>query len=430
MNMEINRPKYINSNKCIGCSMSGVWRAVGYNPKVVVIFHSPKACAHIAKDLNLGSFYYDVVNNEQTGSNGILLSSQLLDKHTVFGGEEQLERCIEYAANKYDCDYIVIANSCIAGIIGDDVRMVAQLAQERYHKPILTVPCYGFLDGSQYFEGFFEAGKLLIDNFMQQEQICLNKVTVIGEINQSILNELKGYLDNFGLKVEHCFPHKMLLAEIKKVPESALLIVIGGKSGRVEHFYKLANLIGDKFNIPVFQEPLPLGWNKLKRWLQLLGEFLGKEAIVTQLLKSEEEKLQAKISTFQQQLQGKAVTVVLGRSLEYLDITWLFESLSYSKMKAEKIVLLDTLTVLEQIEIKQCLMDKYTVIMADEVSNGDLTGVNFIITTHEIKDSEEKQYIIPFYPGHGVKGVIDFCQQLYYLEHRSVIGGRNICGRF
>ena len=48
-----------------------------------------------------------------------------------------------------------------------------------------------FLDGSQYFEGFFEAGKLLIDNFMQQEQICLNKVTVIGEINQSILNELK-----------------------------------------------------------------------------------------------------------------------------------------------------------------------------------------------------------------------------------------------
>ena len=46
MNMEINRPKYINSNKCIGCSMSGVWRAVGYNPKVVVIFHSPKACAH------------------------------------------------------------------------------------------------------------------------------------------------------------------------------------------------------------------------------------------------------------------------------------------------------------------------------------------------------------------------------------------------
>lgn len=90
-------------------------------------------------------------------------------------------------------------------------------------------------------------------------------------------------------------------------------------------------------------------------------------------------------------------------------------------MKAEKIVLLDTLTVLEQIEIKQCLMDKYTVIMADEVSNGDLTGVNFIITTHEIKDSEEKQYIIPFYPGHGVKGVIDFCQQLYYLEHRSVI---------
>ena len=68
--------------------------------------------------------------------------------------------------------------------------------------------------------------------------------------------------------------------------------------------------------------------------------------------------------------------------------------------------------------------------MSDEFGNENLNGVEFIITTHEIKDNKEKQYIVPFFPGHGIKGVINFCQQIYYLEHRSKVGGRNISGRF
>lgn len=428
--MEINRPKYVNKNKCIGCSMSGVWRAVGYNPKAVVIFHSPKSCAHIVKDLNLSSFYYDIVHNEKTSGNGILLSSQLLDKHTVFGGEDQLEKCIEYAVNKYECDYIVIANSCVAGIIGDDVTKIAQVAQEKFNKPILTVPCYGFLDGSQYFEGFFEAGKLLIKNFMQEQKKISDKVTIVGEITQETLEELKRYLKNFGLKAEQCFPHKMSLEEIKKVPESALLIVVGGKSGRVEHFNKLANIIGDKYNIPVFSEAFPLGWSKVKNWLKNLGEFLGQKEVAYDLLVKEEKNLRVEIAEVYGDLKDKNVTVVIGRSLEYIDITWLFETLLYSKMKVEKVILLDTLTYYEQIEIKNELKDYYNVIMSDEFGNENLNGVEFIITTHEIKDNKEKQYIVPFFPGHGIKGVINFCQQIYYLEHRSKVGGRNISGRF
>ena len=42
-------------------------------------------------------------------------------------------------------------------------------------------------------------------------------------------------------------------------------------------------------------------------------------------------------------------------------------------------MLLDTLTEIEQLEIKQCLMDQYTVIMAAEVSNDDLDKVRIMV---------------------------------------------------
>lgn len=47
--MAIKTKRFINNVKNCSCSMPGVWRAVAYCNGAVVIFHSPKACAHVTE---------------------------------------------------------------------------------------------------------------------------------------------------------------------------------------------------------------------------------------------------------------------------------------------------------------------------------------------------------------------------------------------
>ena len=56
-NMGIKTKRFINIRKSCSCSMPGVWRAVAYMDGVVVIFHSPRACAHIARTMDINTHY-------------------------------------------------------------------------------------------------------------------------------------------------------------------------------------------------------------------------------------------------------------------------------------------------------------------------------------------------------------------------------------
>ncbi|MFR4383446.1 MAG: nitrogenase component 1 [Phascolarctobacterium sp.] len=82
--------------------MPGVWRAVAYCEGMVVIFHSPRACAHVARTMDINSQYRSLADGrpEEVGSVP-LLSSQLEEKHSIFGGVERLEQCIAYAVEHY-----------------------------------------------------------------------------------------------------------------------------------------------------------------------------------------------------------------------------------------------------------------------------------------------------------------------------------------
>jgi nitrogenase molybdenum-iron protein alpha/beta subunit len=55
-----------------------------------------------------------------------LLSSQLEEKHSIFGGVDRLKQCIAYAVEEYQPKCLVLAGSCVAGVIGDDVEAVAK----------------------------------------------------------------------------------------------------------------------------------------------------------------------------------------------------------------------------------------------------------------------------------------------------------------
>ena len=42
--------------------MPGVWRAAAYCSGTVVIFHSPRACAHVARSMDINAQYRALAN--------------------------------------------------------------------------------------------------------------------------------------------------------------------------------------------------------------------------------------------------------------------------------------------------------------------------------------------------------------------------------
>lgn len=143
--MAIKTRRFYSARKSCSCSMPGVWRAVAYMDGAVVVFHSPRACAHVARTMDINSQYRTLSENEREQWGSVpLLSSQMQEKDAIFGGVARLEKCLRFAIETYKPKCLMIANSCVAGVIGDDVESVAREVEEEYNVPILTVECCGF----------------------------------------------------------------------------------------------------------------------------------------------------------------------------------------------------------------------------------------------------------------------------------------------
>ena len=76
--MAIKTRRFYSARKSCSCSMPGVWRAVAYMDGAVVVFHSPRACAHVARTMDINSQYRTLSENEREQWGSVpLLSSQI-----------------------------------------------------------------------------------------------------------------------------------------------------------------------------------------------------------------------------------------------------------------------------------------------------------------------------------------------------------------
>jgi nitrogenase molybdenum-iron protein alpha/beta subunit len=100
--------------------------------------HGPQGCAHH----NFSLFHTTALEHDALLVPAIL-SSGLLEKEIIFGGEEALERTLEDAVSRSPA-CIFVLSTCIADTIGDDVGAVCRTNKKI---PVIVVPTAGFLGG-------------------------------------------------------------------------------------------------------------------------------------------------------------------------------------------------------------------------------------------------------------------------------------------
>ena len=328
--MGIEAKRVMKRRNACSCSMPGVWRAVSYVEGAVVIFHSPRACAHVARRMDINSYYRNLTTalGECQLQTTPLLSTDLEEDEAVFGGENRLRRTIRYAVETYHPRAIFIANSCVSGVIGDDTEAVAAEMEEEMGIPVMAVTAHGFLDG-EYFKGYIDAARLLADRFMKSQPKEPGTVMLVGDcggIYGEYVQTLSKLLTHFSLRITAHFPSFLSLDALEKASSASLIIVLGRRAedSRQKMLIELAEEIGRRFDMPVLGDIYPIGFQKTLVWLRRLGEVTGDTAAAARAVAAEEAAFEAAIAAGRKSLAGTKTVFCAGRMAQYFQPDELF----------------------------------------------------------------------------------------------------------
>lgn len=424
--MGIKTKRFINLRKSYSCSMPGVWRAVAYCRGVVVIFHSPRACAHVARTMDINAHYRTMAEERNERISPIpLLSSQLEEKHSIFGGTERLQQCIDFAVQQYAPQCLVIANSCVAGVIGDDVSAVARSAEVQYGIPVLTVDCCGFLDG-EYYQGYFEITEQLAERFLRPCKPAPGTALLLGDNGGPwghYATEVTRLLAMMGIKVIGQFPGYMAFDDLPKAAAAEVAIILGGRGQTHIGLGKIAARLQSKLGMP-YLDVYPVGWQQTRQWISAAGRLLGREREAAVVLAAEEARMNSGIRRFTAVTRGKKTVLCIGRLLMYYDPAATLSTINMLEMELTGIVLLDAYRDKEREEMLRTIRS-YTDIPVYSPAEGEaaLAAADIVLTTHELQDKRLKQLFLPMLPKVGSFGELDFMEAIYRALCSRLKGG-------
>lgn len=399
--------------------MPGVWRAVSYMDGVVVVFHSPRACAHIARAMDINVHYRAMGEGRREERASVpLLSSQLEEKHSIFGGIDRLKKCIAYAVEKYQPKCLVLGGSCVAGVIGDDVEAVAKETEEEYNLPVITVDSYGFLDG-EFFEGYFETTYKLIDRYLYPQEHIPKTVVLIGDNGGPwghYATEVTRLLNAMGVTVIGQFPGYMKLEDLPKVTTAEAMVVLGGKGNTHEGLENLTKLLQERFGFKFLADVYPVGWERTQQWMLEIGKLLGCGEEAKQVLRQEQADMQKNLEQFLLVTKNKKTALCIGRWLMYFHPESMLDVVKNLQLDLRGIILLDALEAGYYDEMVATLR-KYTDVPIYSNLDGEalLKEADVVLTTHELQDKTIKQVFLPMLPKVGTKGEIEFMRVIYQV---------------
>ena len=434
MGIEVKRVGVRRTN--CSCSMPGVWRALSFVRGALVIFHSPRPCAHIAHGMDVSSFHRLTAAGTSVRLSPVpLLTSGLSENEAVFGGEERLRECIHFAAQKYHPQAVFIANSCVSGVIGDDTQAIAAEMEEELGLPVTAVSAHGFLDG-EYYAGYLDAARALVDRFMQPAERQAGTVVLLGDcggMHGEYVKELRRLLALLGLRVTGQFPSYLALDELQAVPEAELVILLGRRMDdeKQAQLAALAAHIRERLGTPYLADVYAVGAEETARWLRRVGQLCHCEEAAERAIVAEEDSFAAAVEKARNDLAGRRCALAIGRDLTWFQPEIVLRLLDKAGIELNGIVLLD------------CFMPERRAVMEEELQRrtdvplhheGDaaaeelLHRVDFVLTTHELVDTKLRQLFLALLPSVGWSMERRLLDDMRRILHRHESRGGLIYG--
>jgi nitrogenase molybdenum-cofactor synthesis protein NifE len=153
-------------------------------------------------------------------------STDLRERHVVFGGETQLTQCLNELIDQHRPAAVFVYSTCIVGVIGDDVEAVCRTVSARVGIPVIPVEAEGFRGTKK--DGYTAACQALttLVGTGPTEGISPHSVNLLGDFNLAgeiwIIRE---YLDRMGVEVVANLTGDGRVANIRRAHGAGLNLV-------------------------------------------------------------------------------------------------------------------------------------------------------------------------------------------------------------
>ncbi len=256
MSKFVDRPRY-------GCAMAGALALLRAIPRTIPIIHSSTGCGfNCYNGTNAGAGY---LGGGYCGG-AATPSSNVVERHVVFGGEDRLREQIASTLEVMDGDLYVVVTGCMVEMIGDDVQSVAQEFRDQ-GEPVLAVNTPSFQGNSYHgYELLFSA--LAREYVRKTEKKNPLKVNVLGPVPgedvfyRGNLREIRRLLTELGLSVNTFIGEEETLDSFRQAGDAALTIVLSDVHG-----VKTAREFERVHHIPYITTGLPIGYFQTAEFL-------------------------------------------------------------------------------------------------------------------------------------------------------------------
>ncbi len=291
-----------------GCAFDGAKIALQPIVDVAHLVHGPIACEGNSWD------------NRHSASSGAMtyrtgFTTDINELDVIYGAEKRLFKSIREICERHDPPAIFVYQTCVTGLIGDDIEAVCKRASEKFGKPVIPVNAPGFA-GPKNLGNKLGAEALLdyVVGTMEPEHTTPYDINIIGEYNLSgELWQVKPLLDALGVRVLSCISGDGRYAEVASAHRARANMMVCSKS-----MINIATRMQQRWGIPYFEGSF-YGISDMSTTLREIARLLVERGAHPELMdrtealiEVEEARAWERIRGYRSRLAGKKVLLITG----------------------------------------------------------------------------------------------------------------------
>ena len=291
-----------------GCAFDGAKIALQPIVDVAHLVHGPIACEGNSWD------------NRHSASSGPTtyrtgFTTDINEFDVIYGAEKRLFKAIREIVDKVDPPAIFVYQTCVTGLIGDDIEAVCRRATEKFGKPVIPVNAPGFA-GPKNLGNKLGAEALLdhVIGTLEPERTTPCDINIIGEYNLSgELWQVKPLLDALGVRILSCISGDGRYHEVASSHRAKVNMMVCSKS-----MINIATKMQQRWGIPYFEGSF-YGIGDMSTTLREIARLLVEQGAPADLkdrtealIAAEEARAWERIRACRERLAGKRVLLITG----------------------------------------------------------------------------------------------------------------------
>lgn len=298
----------VSQRACVFCGSRVVLYPIA---DALHLVHGPIGCA---------SYTWDIRGSMSSGPelHRSSFSTDLREKHVIFGGEKQLYAALHELIDKHQPKAAFVYSTCIVGVIGDDVESVCKRVTKEKGIPVIAVMAEGFQGTKK--DGYKIACEAMFSLIGTDEskEVSPLSINILGDFNLAgelwILTE---YYKRMGVQILASITGDGRVNDVQNAHRAKLNVV--QCSGSMMH---LAKLMKEKFGIP-FIKVSYFGIEDMSDALYEVASFFKNEEMTERardLVKDELMQLIPALEPYKVALKGKKAAIYVGGAFKAISL--------------------------------------------------------------------------------------------------------------